>query len=284
MFGTLIFGMLIVQMFWYHVNFPKDSVYTRIVAWFSFLLSAAFTALSAASAWSQFGVHWGDLLRGFFLIDRSWAGFPPISGIIGSTTQLFFAWRTYQLIGNPWLLGIISLLSFLQCTMTIYLDARVLAAGFTYLALLDAKVYLDLWLCSSLACDLMITGSMLIILMRARSGSSFKPTLTTMNKIIKFTVETGLVTSIWAIIQLILWLKSPLTGYHLFFFMNRGRLYSTWLLSTLNSRSYLNQKRDLSDTKHSPFEHPKPTITIETTTEIAHTDGHEMAMTSSKSS
>ncbi|KAF4563731.1 hypothetical protein EYR36_002972 [Pleurotus pulmonarius] len=190
MFGTLLFGMLIVQMFMYHMNFPKDIIGIRLVA--------------------------------------------PIN------------------------------------------------------------VSVNLWLASSIACDLMITFTMIFILSRARGQSAFKPTLETLSRIINFTMETGLVTTVWAIIQLILWVETPTRGFVFF-------LYSNWLISTLNSRTYVTQDTSKSawnavdvtrsqtrptiwadipstDFKINPFERLGAAINVSTTTEVhgESSEAHEM--------
>ncbi|KAJ8516087.1 hypothetical protein ONZ45_g6547 [Pleurotus djamor] len=303
MFGCLIFGMLIVQIFWYHVNFPKDLLGIRIVVWASFFLSFGFTVISSAAAWGQFGRGWGvcDVL---IYIDRSWASFPPVNGVLGMITEIFFAWRIYQLMNNPWLSLFISSLAVLQCAITFYFDIYVMLHGVTYEALLSRDPYIVVWLVSSLVCDLVITAAMLRILLKARHDSHFKPTLAMLSNVIKYTVEAGLITSVWAIVQLIVWVKTPTYGFHLFFFVTRGRLYSNWLLTTLNSRSYVSRNpRSVMDVTRSQtrptiwggiaavddrkiVERLATAINVDTTTEI-HYDGHELGnlnLTKSKAS
>ncbi|KAJ8688726.1 hypothetical protein PTI98_013485 [Pleurotus ostreatus] len=306
MFGTLLFGMLIVQMFMYHMNFPKDLIGIRLVVWFSFTMSFAFTILTTAAAWNTFARAWGDP-RAFQIIDNTWKGIPPLNGLLGMTSQIFFSWRIYQLTRNLWFSGLICCFALLQCIMIFYFDIQIITHGMTYSNLHDLapiNVSVNLWLGSSIACDLMITFTMIFILSRARGQSAFKPTLETLSRIINFTMETGLVTTIWAIIQLVLWVETPTRGFVFFFFLNRGRLYSNWLISTLNSRTYVTQDTSKTtwnavdvtrsqtrptiwadipstDFKINPFERLGAAINVSTTTEVhgESSEVHEMEIT-----
>ncbi|KAJ8518630.1 hypothetical protein ONZ45_g4322 [Pleurotus djamor] len=225
MFGCLIFGMLVVQMFWYHVNFPKDLLAIRVVVWVSFILSFAFTLASCAAVWGQFGQGWGicDVLVHF---DRSWATFPPFNSLLGMITQLFFAWRIHQLLKHPWISILICFPALLQCAVSFYYDIYIMTNGVTYLALLSRSTYVYIWLIASLVSDLVITASMLYILIKARNETHFKPTLAMLSNIIKYTVEAGLITSVWAIVHLVLWAKTPTKGFHLFLSQTRPTFWS----------------------------------------------------------
>ncbi|KAK0446505.1 uncharacterized protein EV420DRAFT_1569663 [Desarmillaria tabescens] len=93
---------------------------------------------------------------------------------------------------------------------------------------------ISLWLASSAACDLMITASIVYALCRS----------TVITKLIRYTIETGLITSLAVIAQLILWLTFSQYNFHLTCFLIVGKLYSNTLLATLNCRTVIFGGRD----------------------------------------
>ncbi|KAL4250899.1 hypothetical protein AB1N83_014075 [Pleurotus pulmonarius] len=101
MLGTLLLGVLIVQIFLYCRRFPNDMLGIRLTAWFSFTVSLIFTGLTVSAAWNTFGHLWGTA-QGVAQIDPTWTGIPPLNGLLGMTTQLFFAWRIFQLTRRLW--------------------------------------------------------------------------------------------------------------------------------------------------------------------------------------
>ncbi|KAF4596914.1 hypothetical protein EYR38_008305 [Pleurotus pulmonarius] len=96
----------------------------------------------------------------------------------------------------------------------------------------------------NIACDLTITTSMVWFLWKARGTATFKPTKTMVAKILTFTLETGLITTLWMVIQLILQASLMQSVDHfasyLVFFYPSGMLYAIWLLATLNARASFN--------------------------------------------
>ncbi|KAF4570895.1 hypothetical protein EYR40_007385 [Pleurotus pulmonarius] len=76
------------------------------------------------------------------------------------------------------------------------------------------------------------------LLRRSKGGATFKPTKTMLAKLLTFTLETGLITTGWMTLQLILQLALFRDDRH---FRAYTALYSVWLLATLNARSSFNK-------------------------------------------
>ncbi|EIN08873.1 hypothetical protein PUNSTDRAFT_68337 [Punctularia strigosozonata HHB-11173 SS5] len=91
------------------------------------------------------------------------------------------------------------------------------------------------WLISAAACDTAITISLTWNLRRHKTG--FAATDRLVDKIIRTTVQNGLITSIWAIMDLVVYLSTVTIRRHLAFNFPLGKLYSCTLMSTLNSRA-----------------------------------------------
>ncbi|TFY76164.1 hypothetical protein EWM64_g7848 [Hericium alpestre] len=89
------------------------------------------------------------------------------------------------------------------------------------------------------ASDVAIALALCSMLHKSRTG--FRSSDSMINKLIMFTVNTGLLTSIDAVCSLASIAGSPNTFIYICFFFTLGRLYSNSLLATLNARRSLRQ-------------------------------------------
>ncbi|KAJ8503520.1 hypothetical protein ONZ45_g10791 [Pleurotus djamor] len=91
------------------------------------------------------------------------------------------------------------------------------------------------WLVSSALVDAIITGTLIITLYRKRTG--IEVTDSVLNKIIIFTVQTGLLTAIFALADAILFLALPGTGINFIPDFALSKLYTNTFLASLNARA-----------------------------------------------
>ncbi|KAH6885097.1 hypothetical protein BKA70DRAFT_1445319 [Coprinopsis sp. MPI-PUGE-AT-0042] len=98
-------------------------------------------------------------------------------------------------------------------------------------------LYVTIWLLCEVAVDLLIAGILLFVLRKEASES------TQSNRVIRrlgrVAIQTGLCSSIFAIICMVLWLVRPRANWYLIFGLPIGRVYTCSLLDTLISRSAL---------------------------------------------
>ncbi|KAB5592810.1 hypothetical protein CTheo_3730 [Ceratobasidium theobromae] len=97
----------------------------------------------------------------------------------------------------------------------------------------ELRVTICLWLVSSAVADVAITGILTWYLHTHRTGFSRTDDLIT--RLIRVTVQTGLITTIWAVADLIIFLAVP-NPLHLLFNLPLCKLYSNSLMSALNAR------------------------------------------------
>lgn len=91
--------------------------------------------------------------------------------------------------------------------------------------------------------DVLIAASLCTLLQRSRTG--FKKSDSMISKLMLFTVNTGLLTSIFAVLSLATFLAYPNTLIYVTFFFCLGRLYSNSLLASLNCRRIIRGTDDL---------------------------------------
>ncbi|KAH7884346.1 hypothetical protein F5I97DRAFT_1929226 [Phlebopus sp. FC_14] len=152
----------------------------------------------------------------------SFIALAPLTGIVTSMTQGFFCWRLWVVRRNRMIPVFVMMLSLLQLVSITYLalttnlfpiviENNITVTGSLFPA--SRSPFVLTWLGSSLLCDLIITGYMTLSLFQYKSRylqSNHSP----IPGLIKLTIETGLVTTIAALLELILATVFSSTQYH----------------------------------------------------------------------
>ncbi|GAV99376.1 hypothetical protein LENED_000830 [Lentinula edodes] len=186
------------------------------------------------------------------------------SGMIAFLVQHFYCYRIYALSKSRLLSGFVSLTS-LGSLVTLYYFIGVVLSQYTelaQLALLDVRLGFTFYFIKltyaqnvsivtnvlGIVSDLAITFLMIFLLQRSKTG--FKNTTDVLNRLIVFTFNTGIPTSLCSIVTLILLEGVPGTFIYIFVYVSMGRFYTNCLLVTLNSRDYIRQglNSDLTST------------------------------------
>ncbi|KAH7927436.1 hypothetical protein BV22DRAFT_1031765 [Leucogyrophana mollusca] len=188
-------------------------------------------ALTCLTGFVSFMTH------GFFCW-RVWclkrSRFIPVSVM---TVRLNSTFQIRRILQCKWTLQV----SLVQFAMIAYggiqfgLSPRVTSIGFGY----SLEFYIPVWLCASLLCDVTITVYMTIILRHEGLKSSFNATRSLSAKLIRLTIETGLVTTVAAVLELILATALSETLWHLAVFYTISKLYANCVLANLNARQGL---------------------------------------------
>ncbi|KAF8517027.1 hypothetical protein BU17DRAFT_67145 [Hysterangium stoloniferum] len=92
----------------------------------------------------------------------------------------------------------------------------------------------DIWLGSAALCDILVSTAIVRSLWKSRTGITRTNDLIT--RLIIWTINTGILTSVWAILDMVMFSASPQTLIHLFFNVMLAKLYANSLLATLNNR------------------------------------------------
>ncbi|KAJ7186066.1 hypothetical protein C8R46DRAFT_1062331 [Mycena filopes] len=237
-FNWCLLGILSLQVYNFHLSFPNERKAIKALVYTIFCLDVLQTAISSHFAFATLVLSWGDPTV-FTQLPWSSAAGPYFTAIISAAVQIFFAWRIYVLkAGNRWALGIAGLivvLALMQALCAIITDAEFTTV--TSLAEIGKLLIgVKIWLIGSAVCDLVITFTMLIILSNYRQNTPWSKTDTIITKLIYNTVETGAVTSIAAIIDVVLFIKYPGNNLHQAFAFMLGKIYSNVLVATLNAR------------------------------------------------
>ncbi|KAL4267544.1 hypothetical protein AB1N83_001021 [Pleurotus pulmonarius] len=251
MFEILLFGILTGQIYTYHTRFPHDRIFLKIGAWSSFL--AAFILTIAISVDLCQTMPYISINAGISL-DQAPDPCPEaalaMTVFLGLNTQIFLAWRIFLLCQKHWLLIFTCCLA---ASASVFLVFATLQPGITNTfhqlepiaeQIQLANIATPTWMGLTVLCDLTITSSLVILMFRALKEAIFRNTRRTLSKILKFTLETGLLTTAVIAVQVVLMLtlnqgQNKLSGvrwrYALFY--STGVVYACWLLASLNARS-----------------------------------------------
>ncbi|KAF8906678.1 hypothetical protein CPB85DRAFT_1313069 [Mucidula mucida] len=256
MWSYCLYGMLIVQVYLYSEKFPNDRKALKLTVWSLFLLETVFTIFMTIGAWNAYGPWWGDL-DSILIIDWSWEPLSPLSGIMAGMAQTFYAWRIYCLAQIIWVPLIIVLIMLVQVTVVFHFDILFFIRGAGVFDLFKLSNETTIWLVGSAACDIIITISLVAILIRRKPTSpgvlGVYSTANLINKLVRFNVETGMITSLGAITELTVFLTSHEYNIHFIFFLMLGKLYSNTLMATLNYRGSLEKQNDMIVIAQSSF-------------------------------
>ncbi|KAI9460427.1 hypothetical protein HD554DRAFT_2028738 [Boletus coccyginus] len=220
-----------IQTWYYYVTYPLDPWYIKL------LVAGAFVSDSCHQALIT---HAGKCNHK-----------PPVTvyshtlslhievlfnGITALLVQSFLAMRVYRLSGKNWpTTGSVMILVIGEFGE---LHAPKFNLQLQTFPQLDSLKALSMSVNAvAVAGDVLIAASLCILLQRSRTG--FRRSDSLINKLMLFSINTGLLTSICAIASLVSIIAWPDTFIYIAFYFCLGRLYCNSLLATLNARKLL---------------------------------------------
>jgi len=251
-----LLGVLFVQVYLYHVLFPADKAYFKVLVYGVFLLDCVQTFLLSSDFFENFIYRWGSGAS-FYTIGTGWFSFVMLGGIISAIVQLTFCWRLWLLTKSHVLVGVVLLLTTSQLSGSIA-GGLHLRVSSTTTSQSEVNAPLAIWLLGSAVVDVIIAVSMTILLYRSKmNGQRFKANVNgqrnlsepVVNRLIVFFIETGTLTASVAIVTLILFFVSPNTHLHECTAIILAKLYSNTLLAGFNNRALL---KTVPPTSHLP--------------------------------
>ncbi|KAF5353030.1 hypothetical protein D9757_011856 [Collybiopsis confluens] len=266
--NAIMYGVLLVQVSFLPSTSSKCHTRDRSKGAFLFhcLQKVAFLlAVETVSVWADFAVVWEPLVaenggslslilfsllikhkgsaRALEVSPIGLRADPIVTSLISTTVQIYMGWRIRRLTASTLLFGIIVLFAF----------ASQAAAISSTILLSKAPAYVDFdrlngsiysWLTSSAVADVIIAVSLVVYLMKSRGNSA--ATDSVIDRIIRITVQTGALTSVAAITDLLTFAFSRSTIQFIWDF-SLGKLYTISLLSGLNARTKWAQMLDQDD-------------------------------------
>ncbi|KAI0055577.1 hypothetical protein BV25DRAFT_1865755 [Artomyces pyxidatus] len=229
--NTVLYGISIAQTFMYLKTYKNDKLWTKLIVLLVFILDTMNSVFDVEYTYNSLVNHYNDPAA---IQKANWvfATDPALTSITGTVVQLFFAWRVKVITRSNAAVAILIVGSVISCLGGI---ATSIAIGMVpmWLEFQKFEIPVIVWLTVSALVDSGITVILVWHLRKHKRGFRSDELL---DKIILLTVQTGAVTTVWAIVDLIVYLSIP-TGVHLIFNFPLSKLYSNSLLSSLNSRA-----------------------------------------------
>ncbi|KAJ7750387.1 hypothetical protein DFH07DRAFT_545407 [Mycena maculata] len=233
LFNWGLLGVLTTQVYIYHINFPKDKSVLKIIVYLIYALDWVQTCSATYDGFQWFVYGWGSI-PALYDLYSSFINVPILSSIIGAIVQIFFGWRIWTISQSKITFAVIVLLALLQLGgggavgYYLYHDASEVTRSSGLVRAVGVR------LGGSGVVDIVIAVSMTYFLLRSR-GNAFGRTNSIITRLIRLTIETGTVTAIAAIVDLIFFLKAH-NGLHQVSGVILCKLYSNTLLVLFNNR------------------------------------------------
>ncbi|KAF8955007.1 hypothetical protein BDZ97DRAFT_1862068 [Flammula alnicola] len=236
--AIFLFGIVTLQCYMYFSRFDDDRLAFRALVAVIWFLELGHTIAVAYEVYRSTILLYGrpqDAVKfpGF-------AGVIVLGGLITTFVQWFFAYRAWSVLPNPWrFVGLAcALAAFSRLVMSIYTAIQLLAKPTALAFSLDTQPVITTLFAMGAMIDVTIAISMVYFLMQKREKSLSRVSRL-IDRLIGFSIRTGLVTSIAAVVVLILYRTMPRNLIYFATYTPLAKLYSNSLLSALNARSSL---------------------------------------------
>ncbi|KAJ3880906.1 hypothetical protein F5051DRAFT_322848, partial [Lentinula edodes] len=252
LFNWSLLGVLTTQVYIYYLNFPKDLKWHKVLVYIVYLLDWAQTCSATYDAFHWFVYGWGSI-DALYDLYSTFLNVPILSSVIAAIVQVFFAWRIWRLTQSRIISVLIVLLALLQMgggiAVGIFVwrdsseaarsDGLVSAVGVR----LAGSAFADTVIAISMTYFVSVNYSRLDNCSRVhrlfqllRSKSQVMGHMNNVvTRLIRLTIETGTMTAIAAIVDLVFFLKAT-NGLHQVSGVILCKLYSNSLLVLFNNR------------------------------------------------
>jgi len=272
--ACMLYGAMVIQAFHFFTHFNNDRLWLKAYVCLLVFVDTISTVFAIWWIYNLLINNFGNL-DAFAVADWLLAADPALVGITGTLCQLFFTYRIMVLTRRKWLGYTIAALSLASGLCAI--GSGVAVDWVRFLADFDNfQIIGCLWLGLTALVDVLITTILTSFLNKQRTG--FRRTEQLLRRIVRATIANGLVTSIFAITEIILYVVLPKTGLHIAFSFILPKLYCNSVMSSLNMRradgdsttaedhlsANIPQTRDLSQAGTQQATHPDLFIQVQT--------------------
>ncbi|KAL0573854.1 hypothetical protein V5O48_008095 [Marasmius crinis-equi] len=168
---------------------------------------------------------------------------PIIMALIACPIQFFFAWRIQRVTGIWWIPLIIAILALASCAGGIWTGIMVGVIK-TFARKPELHTPALVWFLTSCVADILITTTLVRSLSQRKTG--FVVTDSVIDKIIRTTVQTGMITAVCAVGDVAFFMSLEKTALNFIWDLMLSKLYANCLMSTLNARASLRGDMDRS--------------------------------------
>jgi len=236
--NTILYGVLIVQVIIYYQNYKRDARWIRYLILYLFICETINTICDIGMMYEPLVVRWGTE-RAVTRLPILFTADPLLTVMISTPVQLFICWRitvllrifSSKIMPVAFAIAFLSLCSFVGGIGVTAYNGQI--PEFTQLT--DSRWAVSLWLISSTVADVSITICLVWSLRKCRTG--VERTDNVINRNIRFAIHTGALTSLFTILDFVVFQAGTNTTANFAFDFALAKLYTNSLLSTFNARA-----------------------------------------------
>ncbi|KAI5118226.1 hypothetical protein M0805_000722 [Coniferiporia weirii] len=233
-FSMALWGAGTVQMYYYYNTYhAKDEIWIKLLVFVVWVLDTAHQGLITQSCYVYLVTQYGNA-EYLAVLERSLMVMVIVTAAICFIVQTFFTVRIWRLSQkNIFITAFVFVFVLAQLISTlVYFGTAIHFTQFVQL-LGIRNLTRSINVVNAMA-DAAIAGALVFLLQNSRTG--FRHSESVINRLILFTVNTGLLTGMTAVVCLAMNLAFPTTFLYILFYLMTSRLYMNSLLATLNSR------------------------------------------------
>ncbi|KIK58966.1 hypothetical protein GYMLUDRAFT_44982 [Collybiopsis luxurians FD-317 M1] len=237
--NAVLYGALVVQTYFYFQSSNKDPRWTKFFVLFLLIAETASLVIDFAIAWEPLIENYGSP-EIFQKTPTTFSADPLVTSVISTAVQAFQGWRIRKLTKSNLIFAFIILTA--CASLTAGFTTTVLVAlhpFFNQLQMLELGFLI--WLAVSALVDILIAVSLSWFVLRQkkqlRQEELSTPTNSVLNRIMFFTLQTGAITALASIADVLTFTLSEDKTLQLVWAYSLSKLYSNSLLSMLNARA-----------------------------------------------
>ncbi|KAJ7175103.1 hypothetical protein C8R43DRAFT_975882 [Mycena crocata] len=235
--NTTLYGVLLVQLLLYYKHYKRDRPWFRYLVLYLFIAETVNVVFDIGLVYEPLIVRYAIPQKSSPLLLRPDAA---VTVAISTPVQLFVAYRIKALTQSYLLaapIAVLSLVSFAGgIAMTVNVSLHPKFADFD-----SFKPFALTWLTSTAACDVLLSAALIYSLYTRKTGPLTDIETKTdryVDRIIRLTVQTGSVTAVAALLNVLCFQFLPHTSMNFIWDFALSKLYTNALLSTLNARPW----------------------------------------------
>ncbi|KDR77613.1 hypothetical protein GALMADRAFT_245760 [Galerina marginata CBS 339.88] len=200
--NTILYGACAVQSFIYYQTYKKDATWIRYFVLYLFILETLNTVLDIGLVFEPLVLNYGEP-RSYTVSPTMIIADPIVTVLISTPVQFFIAWRIRIISGSAIMPVVIAF--FGTCA---FIGGVALTVSVSFIRewarFQQFEGAVITWLTASAAADLLITMALSWSLVKRKTG--IKTTDDKVSRIIRLTVQTGLITAIFALVDVVVFL------------------------------------------------------------------------------
>ncbi|KAF7337127.1 hypothetical protein MVEN_02150500 [Mycena venus] len=241
----VLFGVTTAQAYVYYSRFPDDSFKLKALIAIVWICELALTLCLGHTLYTYTISDYAQPERLLSRVPPSLGVAAFFDGFVALCVQGFFSYRLYAFTKTLYIPAVVSVLTFLQLLGTTVIFVMALRMTSMPLFVVQWRWLLtSTWAVTSVN-DWVITLSLVAALISQRDYAQ-KRTVTMVNKLVLWTIETGMLTSLMSIVMMACFLSMKDNFIWIGLFTVQQRLFSNSLLASLNSRSTLRALNEVS--------------------------------------